>query len=123
MLDTWLPYDDTLPVLSALGARGLKLGLVSNAGVDVRIVLDRAGLTPLLDAVVISHEHGTVKPQAPIFERALADLGVPAERALMVGDSPRDDVGTAFLGVRTLILPRTHGAVHGLDVVLRLVGG
>jgi HAD superfamily hydrolase (TIGR01509 family) len=123
MLDTWLPYQDTLPVLTALRARGLKLGLVSNAGVDVRQVVARAGLAPLLDAVVVSHEIGAVKPHAPIFERALAALGVPAERALMVGDSPRDDVGAAFLGVRTLILPRTAGMVHGLDAVVRLVGG
>jgi len=123
MLDTWVPYDDTLPVLAALRARGLKLGLVSNAGVDVRQVVVRAGMAPLLDAVVISHEIGAVKPHPPIFERALAALGVPAERALMVGDSPRDDVGAAFLGVRTLILPRTSGLVHGLDAVVRLAGG
>jgi len=122
MLDTWIPYDDTLPVLEGLRARGVKLGLVSNAGVDVRAVLERRGLLPLLDAVVISHEVGAVKPGATIFERALAELGVPPERALMVGDSPRDDVGAAFLGVPTLILPRTHGRVHGLEVVLRMVG-
>jgi FMN phosphatase YigB (HAD superfamily) len=41
----------------------------------------------------------------------------------MVGDSPDDDTGAARLGVRTLILPRTRGPVHGLEVVLRLVGG
>jgi HAD superfamily hydrolase (TIGR01509 family) len=122
MLDTWVPYDDTLPVLRALRARGLRLGLVSNVGLDVREVLARAGLAPLFDAVVLSFEAGAVKPQASIFERALQALGVPAERALMVGDSPRDDAGAAHLGVRTLILPRTHGRVHGLDAVLRLVG-
>lgn len=123
MLDTWVPYEDTLPVLAALRARGLRLGLVSNAGVDVRRVVERTGMARLLDAVVVSHEIGAVKPHPPIFERALAALGVPAERALMVGDSPRDDVGAAFLGVRTLILPRTSGMVHGLDAVVRLVGG
>jgi HAD superfamily hydrolase (TIGR01509 family) len=122
MLDTWVPYHDTLPALAALRARGLKLALVSNAGVDVRQVVVRTGMAALLDAVVISHEIGAVKPKPPIFEQALAALGVPAERALMVGDSPRDDVGAAFLGVRTLILPRTAGMVHGLDAVVRLVG-
>lgn len=123
MLDTWVPYEDTLPVLQALRIRGLKLGLVSNVGCDVRGVLDRGGMTPLLDTVVLSFEAGAVKPQAAIFQRALAALGVPPERALMVGDSARDDVGAAFLGSPTLILPRTAGRVHGLDAVLRLVGG
>lgn len=39
----------------------------------------------------------------------------------MVGDSWRDDAGAAALGIRTLLLPRTTGPVHGLDAVLRLV--
>jgi hypothetical protein len=52
----------------------------------------------------------------------LEALGVGPGAALMVGDNPRDDGGAARLGVRTLILPRTEGALHGLDAVLRLVG-
>jgi FMN phosphatase YigB (HAD superfamily) len=39
----------------------------------------------------------------------------------MVGDSWKDDAGAGALGIRTLILPRTRGRVHGLDAVLRLV--
>jgi FMN phosphatase YigB (HAD superfamily) len=41
----------------------------------------------------------------------------------MVGDNPHDDAGAALLGIRTLLLPRTSGPRHGLDVVLRLVDG
>lgn len=33
MLETWVPYDDALPTLRALKARGLKLALISNVGV------------------------------------------------------------------------------------------
>ncbi len=40
----------------------------------------------------------------------------------MVGDSWQDDAGAAAIGVRTLVLPRTDGPEHGLDLVLRLVG-
>jgi HAD superfamily hydrolase (TIGR01549 family) len=123
MLDTWIPYDDAVPVLRALRDRGVRTALVSNAGVDVRVVLERAGLDQLLDAVVISHEHGIVKPSAEIFSEALTRIDVPAERALMVGDSWRDDSGAAQLGIRTLLLPRTTGPDHGLELVLRLVGG
>ena len=43
MLETWVPYDDALPTLRALRARGLKLALISNVGVDVRGVLERGG--------------------------------------------------------------------------------
>lgn len=122
MLETWIPYDDAVPVLRELRRRGLKLALISNVGVDVRSVLERGGMAGLFDAVILSFEVGAVKPHAPIFERALSALGVAPGRALMVGDSARDDAGAAQLGIRTLLLPRTRGVVHGLDLVLRLVG-
>lgn len=122
MLETWVPYDDAVPVLRALKARGLKLALISNIGVDVRGLLARGGMGDLFDAVILSFEVGAVKPHRPIFERALEALGVPAARALMVGDNANDDAGAARLGIRTLLLPRTHGVEHGLDLVLRLVG-
>lgn len=122
MLDAWSPYDDAVPTLRALRARGLKLALVSNVGVDVRGVLARGGMGDLFDAVILSFEVGAVKPHGPIFQRALDALGVPAARALMVGDNAADDAGAARLGIRTLLLPRTQGAAHGLDLVLRLVG-
>jgi HAD superfamily hydrolase (TIGR01509 family) len=121
LLEPWIPYVDTVPVLTELRRRGVRIALVSNIGIDIRPLLDSAGLTGLLDAVVLSYEAGAVKPAAPIFERALEALGVPAENALMVGDSPHDDAGAALIGIRTLLLPRTSGERHGLDIVLGLV--
>ena len=123
MLETWIPYVDTIPVLTELRRRGARIALVSNVGIDVRPVLEAGGLTDLFDAVVLSYEAGAVKPGAPIFERALDAVGVPAGNALMVGDSPHDDAGAALIGVRTLLLPRTSGERHGLDIVLGLVPG
>ncbi len=122
MVETWIPYDDALPVLAALHERGVRTAVVSNIGIDIRPVLARGGLEHLVDAVVLSFETGSVKPDAAIFRRALDLIDVPPEHALMVGDSWRDDAGAAELGVRTLILPRTTGSDHGLDAVLRLVG-
>jgi HAD superfamily hydrolase (TIGR01509 family) len=66
---------------------------------------------------------GSVKPDEPIFRAALEALGVDAADTLMVGDSGKDDAGAAHLGIRTLLLPRTTGPVHGLAAVLRLVDG
>jgi len=122
LFEAWIPYDDAIPTLRELKRRGIKTALVSNVGLDVRGVLERTGLAGLIDAVVLSCETGAVKPHAPIFERALEALGIAPANALMVGDNPRDDAGAALIGVRTLLLPRTHGTTHGLDVVLRIVG-
>jgi len=119
MLDMWWAYDDSAPLLEALRARGVRTAVLSNVGVDIRPVMARQGL--VTDAVILSCAVGAVKPQPEIFAAALAALDVPAEDALMVGDSWKDDAGAGALGIRTLILPRTRGRVHGLDAVLRLV--
>ena len=120
MLDVWRAYDDAAPVLDALRERGIRTAVLSNVGVDIRPVMAREGLRT--DAVVLSCEVGAVKPRPEIFVSALEALGVEPSEALMVGDSWKDDAGAAALGIRTLILPRTRGPVHGLDQVLRLVG-
>jgi HAD superfamily hydrolase (TIGR01509 family) len=123
MLETWIPYEDTVPVLTELRRRGVRIALVSNVGIDVRPVLVAGELTHLFDAIVLSYEAGSVKPAAPIFEQALAAVGAAPQNALMVGDNALDDAGAALLGIRTLLLPRTSGTRHGLDLVLRLVPG
>jgi HAD superfamily hydrolase (TIGR01549 family) len=123
MLDTWHAYDDTIPTLRSLREAGVRTCLLSNAGVPIRTVLDRDGITPWIDAVVLSYEVGHVKPDLRIFEAALAALDLPATSVLMVGDNANDDGGGVAIGLRTLILPRTSGRVHGLAAVTALVEG
>lgn len=121
MPDQWVLFDDALPVLRELKSRGVRIVVLSNIGLDIRPLLDRAGVSGLLDGVVLSFEVGIVKPDPAIYARALEVLDVPGARTLMVGDSPRDDVGGVPLGIRTLILPPTPGPAHGLRAVLRLI--
>jgi HAD superfamily hydrolase (TIGR01549 family) len=123
MLDTWHAYDDAAPTLAALRELGMRVCLLSNAGVPIRTVLDREGISPLCDAVVLSYEVGAVKPDPRIFRAALDALGCAPDRALMVGDNANDDGGGTHLGLRTLILPRTGGREHGLSAVVDLVRG
>ena len=122
MPDQWVLFDDALPVLRELKSRGVRIVVLSNIGLDIRPLLDRVGVTGLLDGVVLSFEVGLVKPDPAIYARALDLLDIPGSQTLMVGDSPRDDVGGVPLQIRTLLLPRTEGPVHGLGTVLRLVG-
>lgn len=123
MLSTWHAYDDTVPTLQALRAAGVRTCLLSNAGVPIRDVLDREGMAGTYDEIVLSYEVGSVKPDPRIFRIALERLGLPAAQVLMVGDNAHDDGGAAALGMRTLILPRTSGHVHGLAAVTALVTG
>ena len=56
-----------------------------------------------------------------IFQTAADAIGCVPATVLMVGDSGKDDAGAAHIGMRTLLLPRTRGPVHGLAVVPALV--
>jgi len=98
-------YEDTLPVLGALREHGLKIGLVSNTGRDLNAFIAHHKLD--VDAAVSSGAHGKTKPHPAIFLAALEQLGVAAEEAAMVGDSPEDDVdGAKALGMRAFLIDR-----------------
>jgi HAD superfamily hydrolase (TIGR01549 family) len=98
-------FEDTLPVLAELRAHGLKIGLVSNTGRDLAAFVAHHALD--VDAAVGSASHGKTKPHPSIFESALEQLGVSAEEAAMVGDSPEDDVeGARALGMRAFLVDR-----------------
>jgi HAD superfamily hydrolase (TIGR01509 family) len=78
--------SDTAAVLDALDARGLGLGVVSNADGRVEADLARFGLGSRLRTVVDSSLVGVEKPDPAIFALALERLGAPAAATLYVGD-------------------------------------
>lgn len=108
------PYPDALPALRELRALGFRLGVVSNWESWLPVVLDRAGMTPLLDVICVSGIEGIEKPDHGLFRIALDRLGVPPERAAYVGDSPTHDVEPALgLGMAAVLLDR-HGKHDGI---------
>ncbi len=64
-----------------------KLGLISNTSPwHAEHVIRTAGVFPLFDAVTFSFEVGANKPDARLFEDALAKLSVPAEQCVYIDD-------------------------------------
>jgi putative hydrolase of the HAD superfamily len=109
--EAWAPAFQTLgaaqALLEALRSRGIKTGVVLNSWPDPGRVLrgdiERAGLTGLLDTIVISSEVGMRKPDPGIFRVALEHLGVEPHDAMFVGDRLETDVqGAANLGMTTV---------------------
>ena len=100
VIDTssWTPYPDTAEVLKGLHRQGIKTAVVSNIAFDVRPAFEAIGATDYVDEFVLSFEVGAIKPDAAIFETALARLGVAATNAVMVGDSDEADGGARALG-------------------------
>ncbi len=119
----WTPYTDTGPTLRALKARGLRTGLVSNIAYDLRLVFAPHGLADLVDAFVLSFEHGMMKPSPRLFAIACEELGVAPAETLMVGDHPEaDGVAAAAAGLQVYVLPPDGASgVRGLAAVVALV--
>jgi len=89
--------------------RKYRISLISNFSYAPALKegLRRVGLYDFFDELVISHEVGYRKPHPSIFEAALKALKGNPNDALMVGDTPQEDIyGAKRLGIRTcLVLP------------------
>ena len=120
--ESWEAFPDTLTTLTAVRDRGVRIGVVSDTGFDLRPALDQLGLSPYLDTVVMSFEHGICKPAAKVFRMACDQLQVQPERSLMVGDNPLTDSGAVAAGMYVLLLPPApKSGPRGLDQVLSLL--
>jgi HAD superfamily hydrolase (TIGR01493 family) len=119
----WFAYEDTIPVLDALREQGITTTIISNIALDLNEILVRVGMGNCVDHAFTSAELGYVKPNPEIFLAVSAAIGIAPEDLLMVGDNAIDDGGAGAVGIRTLILPRTTGPIHGLATVLGVVAG
>jgi putative hydrolase of the HAD superfamily len=113
----FVPFPDAAPVLGALRAGGIHTAVVSNWDCSLGDVLAGLGLGGLLDAVLTSAEAGARKPDPQIFRMALERTRIPAERAILVGDSLDVDVaGGQAAGIRSLLLDRNASVAEAADV-------
>jgi putative hydrolase of the HAD superfamily len=104
-------YDDVLPTLDRLAARGLRLAVISNWDERLRTLLGRLGLDSRFQTIVVSSEVGHAKPHPAIFAEATARLGLPAGRILHIGDNPEADLrGARDAGLHALQILRSATA-------------
>lgn len=106
------PLPGAFEGLRALARTGAVLAVVSNADGTVADLLGRAGLLQVgaghgveVAAIIDSGAVGVAKPDPAIFRLALSAVGVPAERALHVGDAYQYDVrGARAAGVHPILM-------------------
>ncbi len=99
-------YDDSLTTVAALRARGVRTALVSNCSHGTRPIVERLGLVDAFDAVVLSFELGTRKPDAAIYLEALRVLDVEPADAVFVDDQTAYCDGARALGIDTRLIIR-----------------
>ena len=101
-------YEDSVPVVRELRARGVKTALISNCSHSTRPIVDRLGINEEFDQILLSFEVGIHKPDPGIYREALRRLGdVAPERAVFVDDQPPYCDGAAVLGIETFLIDRS----------------
>lgn len=83
-------YDDARPVLAALAGR-FRLVALTNGNAR----LGPAGIAPYFRARVTATDAGAAKPDARMFRKAEAVMGVRPHEVLHIGDDPQRDVNAA----------------------------
>jgi HAD superfamily hydrolase (TIGR01662 family) len=123
------PYPEVEEVLSTLQHQSYRLGVVSNWSWNLRGRASQVGLDHFFEIIWASAYAGCNKPHPGIFAQALAQMDVPAERSLYVGDSYEHDViGARNAGLDPVLLDRDGTAaepdcavIHDLWGVLDLL--
>jgi HAD superfamily hydrolase (TIGR01509 family) len=110
--------DGALKAVTALGAAGYKLAVVSNTmrtpGVTLRRVLERYGLLAHFAHTAFSDETGVRKPDPEIFLGALRALGAEPVNAIHVGDDAGLDVeGARAAGMRVVQVTSASARAQG----------
>lgn len=117
LLEHFVLRSDCLDTLRTLRDRGLHVSIVSNIDDDyLDPMVERAGLSALLDAWTSSEEALSCKPDPGIFRLALDKAGCRAEQVVFVGDSREADVvGAQSLGMTAVLLEEAGFSPLGDD--------
>jgi putative hydrolase of the HAD superfamily len=100
-------WEDGLPAIARLHARGIRVGVISNCDHATRPTVDRLGLDDAVDAVILSFEVRAAKPDPQIYLAALEALGgVDPSNAVFVDDQAGYCDAAAALGMRAFLILR-----------------
>jgi putative hydrolase of the HAD superfamily len=116
------PDNEARYVLKKLYGK-YKLGIVSNLSIPecVPRLLQKFGLNRFFDAIVISGAINKRKPSPEIYQKALKTLGVNAEKAIFVGDTPGIDIrGAKAVGLIAVLIERAPPPESSLSLSYEL---
>ena len=99
-------FDDVLPTLARMRDEGHRTVIVSNCSWGTRPSVERLGLDRACDAVVLSCEAGSHKPEEGIYRMALDALDAAPTEAMFVDDQAPYCDGARALGIDTRLIHR-----------------
>lgn len=112
-----VPRTDTVAVLTALRARGLKLAVVSDCSLELVTMWPDLPVADLVDATVFSALVGRRKPDPQMYRLACERLAVSPGECVYVGDGGSGELtGAAKYGMRAVLIADEQWSVgHRYD--------
>ena len=115
--------EGAIETLEALGAKGRRLGIISNNDGSCREKCEQMGIAKYFEIIIDSSVEGVSKPSPRIFELALERMNVSPDESAHVGDMYGADVmGARDVGIRTVWYNRRgleafdgHGPDHEVE--------
>lgn len=107
-------HAPVIELIKELGSNGVKLAVLSNTIEPHAKALRDAGLYDGFDHLFLSHEVGMRKPEASIYEHALAEIGISPEATIFVDDDPENVKAAEALGIRGIVFTDTEKFVTEL---------
>jgi len=98
--------------------RDHKVGLISNAWSGLRAWIMSRRFEDAFDSMIISAEVGVMKPDARIYQLALATLGVSASESVFIDDFPENVAGAREIGMHAIHFKQTEQTVEELKHLL-----
>jgi putative hydrolase of the HAD superfamily len=108
-----------IETLEHFRSRGLRLGMATNgSAVGQRAKIERFGLAPYFERIIVEEEFGVGKPHREVYEALFEALGASPKKTWSVGDNLEWDIGgpQAFGAYGIWIDVRGDGLPEGADV-------
>lgn len=104
-LESWARLNpETVNLIEDLQQRGLRTGILSNMPKDFLVLArERFPLFKKIEVGIFSCDVGYNKPERPIYEVLLKNLGIPAERTVFFDDIPANVEGGRALGIQAFL--------------------
>ncbi|MCI0359628.1 MAG: HAD-IA family hydrolase [Planctomycetaceae bacterium] len=124
---SWRLFDDVAATLAELAERGFRLAIASNFDRRLRAIVAADPTLRRCERSFISSEIGFPKPDSRFFAAAAAQLDLPTDQILLVGDDWTNDIlGARAAGWQALWLDRkavqtTEPSLHSLAELLAMV--
>jgi putative hydrolase of the HAD superfamily len=110
------PVPGSLELVGRLKQGGYQLAILSNDSQEMFVIKkEQFGLAELFPDIILSCEHGWIKPQREIFQIALRRLAVEPSAALFIDDRAANIIAARKLGMATILFQNAAQATAELS--------